>query len=283
MAHWFGRGSDLAFIAKMPKQLGGCQFYCSLRDEISREVFFAGTYDPQESAFLRDILCPGMTFVDVGANWGLFTLMAAQLVGKEGRVLAIEADPRVFQELKSNVEYNQLPQIQIVDVAVADREGQMVLAGHDESSSNHGVSRLVSEGSSTATKFTVRSRPLDSVLDDAGVDAVDLLKIDVEGAEDMVLAGMEDGLKSGRYQRVLLEVHPALLAERGRALPEIMDAMTTHGYSGWALDYSAEMVRKAYYHPALHSSNFLLPMELATVEQGRHTIWLLPGQTLLTK
>lgn len=276
LTHWIGRGLELTFVARMPKELGGCQFYCVLRDEISREVFFSGCYDPQQIACLRDILRPGMTFVDVGANWGLFTLMAAQLVGKEGRVAAIEADPRVFWKLKSNVERNQLENTELFDVAVADREDQMILAGYDELSDNHGVSRLVDKDSNATTKFSVRCRPLDRLLDESAMSTVDLLKIDVEGAEDLVLAGMDSGLRQHRYRCILLELHPAQLAERGRRASDIINAMLDYGYKGWTLDYSPSTMRKAYYSRTLHFSEFLGALDRTVIEQHRHTIWKLP-------
>src|SRR5579884_4165406 len=80
--------SNKRFVANMAKELGGYSFDCSLRDRVARSVFFVGAHAIQEIAFVRDVLRPGMTFVDVGANWGLFTLTAASLVGTEGRVVA---------------------------------------------------------------------------------------------------------------------------------------------------------------------------------------------------
>src|SRR5882757_7062010 len=94
--HRLCNGREREFIARMPRELGGFRFHCSFLDEIARSVFFAGCYEAQESAFVRGWLRPGMTFVDTGANWGLFTLLAASLVGPSGRVIALEPDPRVF-------------------------------------------------------------------------------------------------------------------------------------------------------------------------------------------
>src|SRR5262249_13205461 len=95
-----------AFLTQMPEDLGGDSFECDLRDAISREVCFTGRYEPQETALVRSILRPGMSFVDVGANWGYFTLLAAHLVGKGGRVISLEPDPRLFPILQRNVTRN---------------------------------------------------------------------------------------------------------------------------------------------------------------------------------
>src|SRR5262245_56723365 len=93
------RLSQSAFWMRSPKRLGGWSFQCDLRDSIAREVCFTGRYEPQETALVQAILKPGMSFVDVGANWGYFTLLAAHKVGVKGRVVSLEPDPRLFPVL----------------------------------------------------------------------------------------------------------------------------------------------------------------------------------------
>src|SRR5579862_7639716 len=103
LIHGICRRPPDEFLMSMPAELGGYQFTCNLRDTISREVCFTGYYEPQETAIVRSILRPGMNFVDVGANWGYFTLLSASLVGANGRVLSLEPDPRLFLMLSENV------------------------------------------------------------------------------------------------------------------------------------------------------------------------------------
>jgi FkbM family methyltransferase len=278
--HQLCRGRARTFIGKMPREVGSFRFECSLRDSIAREVFFTGFYEPQESAFVRAALRPGMNFVDAGANWGFFTLMAAHLVGPSGKVVALEPHPRVFAKLKSNVERNHLHQVQIFEVAAADGDSNLSLAGHEETSENWGISRLV-EGSITGLiTYTVRLRRLDSLLDEAGLDRVDLLKIDVEGAEDMVLAGMEDGLQDHRYQRILMELHPHQLAERGRTTEQVIGLLKAKGYKGYALDHSPAVFRRACYHPKLHFSAYIRPLEQVSQDAWPHTLWTLHREDL---
>ncbi len=276
------RGPQKPFLVKTPKKLGNYKFEFSFRDQIGRQAFFAGCYEPQESACLRDILRPGMIFVDVGANWGFFTLMAARLVGSSGRVVAIEADPRVSARLKQNVAHNDFRQVQVFDMAVADRNGLLILAGHDEAAGNPGVSRLVENSSTEPLTFSVRSCRLDLLLDEIGLAHVDLLKIDVEGAEDLVLAGMEEGLKYHRYGGIILEIHRDQLAERGRTVRGVIEVLSGAGYHGYILDYfRAE--RKAHYQPWLHFSEFILPLNqpVQSNPSHLHTIWFSPRQLKL--
>ncbi len=282
------QGSNERFVGRMAEELGGYKFDCCLRDWIAREVFFAGCYEAQDSSFVRNILRTGMTFVDAGANWGFFTLMAAHLVGVSGKVVALEPDPRIFLKLKANVERNNLEQVQVFDMAAADRDSELIFAAHDESGENWGISRLIEGVSTTQKTFTVRSRPLDSLLDDAGLERVDLLKIDVEGAEDMVLTGMQAGLKSFRYRRILLELHPIELEERNHNIREVAEVLVAGGYRGFVLDYSQAGMRKAYYHPMLNFKEFIRPLDLTKIDRltsprsfqvaNTHTIWLSPDQ-----
>jgi len=76
-ANWLGHRSVDPFWGRLPEDLGRLFFQCDLRDHIMREVCFTGCYEPQETALLKLLLRPGMTVVDVGANWGYFSLAAA--------------------------------------------------------------------------------------------------------------------------------------------------------------------------------------------------------------
>jgi tRNA G37 N-methylase Trm5 len=121
--NWIGRRGADPFWARLPAELGSLFFRCDLRDGIMREVCLTGRYEPQETALLQRILRPGMTFVDVGANWGYFTLCGAHLVGRTGRVVSIEVDPRACRTLKANVKRNMLESVTVLEVAAATRRG----------------------------------------------------------------------------------------------------------------------------------------------------------------
>jgi FkbM family methyltransferase len=279
---WLRRSYSKPFVATMPQELGGYKFHCVTHDNVASRVFFAGCYEPQESAFARSVLRPGMSFVDVGANWGFFTLMAAHLVGTTGRVVSLEPDPRAFLKLKANIERNRLEQVRIFELAATDRNGDWILALQDETVLHLGTSRLIQNESAAPATCAVRSRPLDSLLDEAGVDGVDLIKIDVEGAEDMVLAGMEAGLERHRYRSLILELHPPQLAERKRTISEVVQALLGQGYRGFGLDHSPVTQRRAGYHPRLHVREFIQPLKEALADPWPHTVWLSPGQADVT-
>jgi FkbM family methyltransferase len=236
----------------------GCSFTCDLRDAIAREVCFTGVYGALETALFKKLLGPGMVFVDVGANWGYFTLLASQLVGNSGRVISLEPDPRPFDLLHANVSRNGLSQVAIRQVAAANHQGVLTLVGYSEEDGNFGTSSIV--GHSQSRHFEVPAAPLDSLLRSNDVTLVHLVKIDVEGAEDLVLAGMIEGLMGQLYKCVLLEFHPTLLAARGRDVADAIAPLTENGYRGWYLDHSQQAVRRAAYAREIEIGDCLSPL-----------------------
>ncbi|MCU1235127.1 MAG: methyltransferase FkbM family [Candidatus Solibacter sp.] len=257
----------------------GGLFVCDLQDIICREVCFTGKYEPQETAIVDQVLKSGMTFVDVGANWGYFSLLAACKVGTRGRVISLEPDPRMFATLAANIERNLMAQITAVPVAAADGRGSITLAGYDDHHWNRGISRIAAEGSPTGgVSFQVDSSRVDDLLDEQGVDRVDLLKMDIEGAEDLALSGMAEGLRRQRYRRVLLEVHPADLALRGRTPDEVSGLLSGAGYRAFRVDDSNAATRRACYARRPDAREFLSPVAEVTVRDRCHFLWVARGE-----
>ena len=84
------------FIARLPPDLGSLAFHCDVGDAIAREACFTGRYEPQDTQLIRSLVRPGDAVVDLGANWGYYTLAAAHWTTATGRVIAFEPDPRLF-------------------------------------------------------------------------------------------------------------------------------------------------------------------------------------------
>lgn len=224
-------------------RLGGFLFECDLRDTVAREVCYTGGYEPQETAIASHLLGAGGVFVDVGANWGYFSLAAAHWVGPRGRIVAFEPEPRLHRMLASNIAANGIRTIAAHQCAVAAGAGELAFAAFQPDEGNWGISRAVASGA--PADFTTPSVALDAALDAAGLDSVTLVKIDVEGGEVGVLAGMQRGLASGRYRHVLLECHPELLAERGESAHGCVEILRAAGYRAWVINHSADAHRRA--------------------------------------
>ena len=186
------------------------------------EIYSLRIYD-QENAIL-----PGQTVVDLGGHIGLFTLYASRKVGSRGRVVVCEPNPHNFALLKRNIGLNDLPHISAHHCAVAERDGEAEFyipeGGADRD--NPATSSLYSTQGRRAVKVPLRT--LDGLMREEGIESIDHLKVDVEGAELDVLKGGEHCLKNTR--RIVMEVHPprvdpgalyAYLEERGFQIKEL--------------------------------------------------------------
>ncbi len=269
------------FVATLDAARPRLSFVCDLRDAIAREACFMGHYEPQETAVVQSLLKPGGCFVDVGANWGYFSLLGAGLVGPAGRVIALEPHPALFATLTENVRRNRLVQVTTLRVAVADRDGEMNLAGFANDDENSGLSRLTDEPDSSVPNFTVPTRLLEEVLDEHGVGPVDLLKMDIEGGEGLVLPTLGNGLSSGRYRHILLELHPAALRRQGRNAANLIEGLLGYGYRARRIDHSREAFRRAAYRLPTSPESFLLPLDSsALLTDWPHLLFCAPGAQL---
>jgi FkbM family methyltransferase len=275
---WLGRRAPPPFVMAMPAALGGARYHCDLRDSIARDVCFAGMYAPQETAVVRSLLGPGASFVDVGANWGYFTLLGASLVGDAGRVVSLEPDPRLFRVLGENVERNGgLRQVGLLQVAAAERPGSLMLAGFDETEGNFGLSRIVREPGSGEQVFQVRAQPLDEIFEEQGLERIDLLKMDIEGAEGAAIAGMRDALLKRKVRRLLVEIHPNQMAEQGYAVEAAVAALRSAGYVGYTVDHRPAATRAAAYG-RLPLARMLAPLSAGgPADPWPHHLWCAPG------
>jgi FkbM family methyltransferase len=249
--HQLRRFAIPPFVMRLPPDLGGFAFQCDQRDSVSREVCFTGRYEPQETQLASRILRAGDTFVDVGANWGYFTLAAAHWVGAGGRVLAFEPEPRLFEMLTSNLEANGLAFVRAHRVAAAAGPGRLGFTAFRADGGNWGRSRSVAAGG--RPDFDCETVGLDDALDAAGIGRVQLTKIDVEGGEAAVLDGMGRGLADGRYRYVFVECHRALLRERGLTEADCVARLLDAGYRAWIVTHTPALHRRAARHslPAL--------------------------------
>jgi FkbM family methyltransferase len=268
------RSSASPFVSTLGPELGAARFTCDLSDLISREVCLTGCYEPPVTRLLQRRLGRGGTMMDVGANWGYFTLLAAARVGHEGRVISLEPDPRHFDALEANVRLNGFTQVRSIPKAAGATDGVATLAGYDDRAGNRGVSRL-GPASDGQRSFRVECVRIDRVT--AG--RVDVLKLDVEGGELDALEGMRDGLAAHRYRAVLLELHPDLLRARGSSPEDCVRILLDAGYAGWTIDQTPDAYRRAG-GAGWNTKELLRPVADWPSQTWPHLLWLAPGEEL---
>ncbi len=152
-----------------------------------RRILFTPQYfDADELKILTDRIRPGFTFIDVGSNVGWYALFLAQEAGTAvaTRILAVEPQPEIFDRLIYNIRQNPSSTIKAVDCAVADKTGELTLFLDPR---NRGEASLKIVNSSQTDAIRVPAVTLIELLNREGLAHVDAIKLDVEGAEDLVL------------------------------------------------------------------------------------------------
>jgi FkbM family methyltransferase len=199
-------GPDMA-VVRLPWNL---DITVSQRETLGRAVIRLGVYDLAVSEALFRLIKAGDSVVDVGANIGYMTGIMAVAAGSSGRVEAFEPHPTLKSKLSNNVwSWSQqtykplLAGIGVRPEAVSDQEGETYLEIPDDFTSNNGLAFLVDKPSTSS--LTVRSVRLDSVL--TGRPQLDLLKVDVEGAELQVFQGAVKSLSSHTIRNIIFEEH----------------------------------------------------------------------------
>ena len=208
------------------------------RDIIQRHIYYFGVWEPNLTSFLATRLHEGDVFVDVGANIGYFTLLASRLVGRTGEVRAIEASPMTYARLVDHIARNHATNIEAVNAAVSDRPGTARIFRGSES--NIGATGIVPK-SGRRYECEVAADRLDSLLPPASLHRVRFVKIDVEGAEWLVIDGMRDLLKHGQESlEILVELQPKSLKEHGKCVEDVVRLFAEFGFWPYRIenDYS---------------------------------------------
>jgi len=188
-----------------------------------------------ELAALGRFLAPGGVFVDAGANIGLFTLMAAAIVGPGGRVLAVEPGRESLARLDANLALNHLPQVQVIRAALAAEPGTARLF-HVQLGDDPQAYSLLPEAAATESE-AVPVTTLDLLAAQQGLARLDCFKLDVEGAEPMIIAGGRASLARFR-PIVIFEVNTPVALARGDAAASF-EALTGMGYAVHRLEGGA--------------------------------------------
>lgn len=160
---------------------------------VGQTIQARGKWEPWVTKAIKSLLKPGMVFVDVGANIGFFTLLASGLVGPEGRVIAIEPLPQNNQLLAKSIELNKCENVELHSVAAGPQSGIMKMC--HAARYNSGSFHFENPEKPKHMTWDMEVRPLDDIL---AARKPDLVKIDVEGGEALVLAGMLETLTKHR-------------------------------------------------------------------------------------
>ena len=202
----------------------GARVLCDLTDAVQRSIFYTGTYEPTLTALIEAELRPGDVFLDIGANVGHYSLLAAKKLGVTAQVHAIEASRQTADLLRATVCHNRLGGTIVVhQVAASDRSGQMVLTTPPDSPSFMATRYLAAEGGEGEVVELVRTDEYLNVVPT-------VVKIDVEGADLRALIGMERLLRDSPPRCLFVEAIDQQLARFGDSTAAMLDYMSSMGY-----------------------------------------------------
>ena len=196
-----------------------------------------GTYESEETEWIKNLLQPGMTVVDVGSSFGYYSFVASSLVGDTGKVYSFEPSKPAFDSFLKNVWKNTITNIKAYQLGLGDKEGELELFDSIGVSVNkwniHAptfVPQYIYAVNDRSMGF-VRIVRLDDFWEQNRLGAIDLIKIDVEGFERPVLLGMKGLFEKQMVRNVMIEyMQPEPLFTKGTESDLMHQLLTGFGF-----------------------------------------------------
>jgi len=202
----------------------GFRYKADLGDWLGQYVYLTGVYEPPTAHVISTLLSPGDTFIDVGANSGFFTLLASRRVGPTGQVLSFEPLPSMRSRVTENIALNEMENVTLHGVALSNTVGEVTF--YEGPQGHKGISsmRQIDEASAI---LQVPTMPLDDLTDK--VPSVKLIKIDVEGAEQLAIEGMGK-LLAQHHPYLIIEITDQYLKPFGHSAQGLSNSLCCLGY-----------------------------------------------------
>lgn len=191
-----------------------------------------GCYETFPRQLFQKLLKPGMTVVDVGANIGLYTALAARGVGPNGRVVAVEPESHNCEFIRKTLARNQFTNVEVVQAGIGDQTGMAHLYINLENRADH----RIFDKQATRSAVDVQLYRLDDLLAKLGITHVDMIKIDIQGAEALAVEGMLSTWQSNSDIRVMIEFWPWGILQSGHQPADLLRRIREQGFSIFEMD-----------------------------------------------
>jgi len=225
----------------LPKQLqfGEATVVLNPTDPVVSGALHFGVYEKAETKFFYTVCHDGMTFLDVGANIGYYTALAARAVGPNGKVIALEPDPESYQYLEQTIKANAVGNVQAFQVAASDSSATLPLF---ISKDNRGDNRLYAPAEERP-QIEVEARPIDELLSENNINTVDFIKIDVQGYEPKVITGLKKTINQSKNLTILMEFWPKGITEAGGDAGEFLEDLRKLGLTLFELKSDGDLIK----------------------------------------
>jgi len=228
------RAYDFLYSCIMPPnetvlaEVEGQKMYFDTNDGhgMTAQLFLGGLYEKYETNLFKSVAGEGMTVVDLGANIGYYTLLAAKLVGRKGRVFAFEPAPDNFSLLLKNIDANGYDNIIPVPKAVSNKTGTTKLFLHRMNKGDH----RIYDSHDGREAITVDATTLDAFFEN-GQYPIDVIKMDIQGAEMAALQGMTEAVLKNDSLKIFTEFWPEMLQKFGFSPLEFLSKFIEYGFT----------------------------------------------------
>ncbi len=222
-------------------QVGPATLHLDPGDPVLSGALTLRVFELSELAFFREYCRGEMTFVDIGANIGLYTALGMHQLDPRGRIVAFEPHPHSYRFLQKNISANQTgpeacPRVDGFNLAAASQPGQQELRLNPE---NHADNRLYQgtyQGKLESWEvLPVEGRPVDDVLAELGIEEVNFVKIDIQGYEQKAISGFQKTLARTKNVFLMSEFWPKGLQEAGGGAMEYLQLLADLGFKLYEL------------------------------------------------
>lgn len=233
--HIVSKISALSFLSQnhlLKLKIDWCEVFLDLSDARFLRFIDEIKDSHPDIQILKDMLNEGDTFLDAGANHGAFSIVASQIVGKNGLVVAIEPQPRLYEAVRNSLQANAFSQFQVYQVAVGNSEGEvefLIPIGYS------GPSGVYGEHSGVAKhkKTKVLMKKCDELCDWKNIPGKLLVKLDIEGSEYDFLLGARKMIELLK-PNIIIEIHPKSIRAAGKSINDLIALLQDLGYKSFA-------------------------------------------------
>ncbi|AJM91248.1 FkbM family methyltransferase [Nitrosopumilus piranensis] len=206
-------------------------------DKVAIETYLVVEYEPGTTNFLKKILKKGMNVINIGANIGYFTLLAARQIGPEGKVFAFEPFPKTVELLKKNIDSNGFQNVQVESKAVSNKTDFATLLTGGSSLHNFISKKKFPQ----LNEIKVPTITVDDFLKNEKKN-IDLIFIDAEGQEPLIFEGMKNTLENKNID-IVFEYNPFTLNFSDTTPDDLLDPLSEMGFQLYMIDENTSSLK----------------------------------------
>jgi FkbM family methyltransferase len=217
--------------------MGNIKIMVDKNSYMGGSIFWTGFHHLNELLYIQKTLCPNMTFIDIGANQGEFTLFAANKLSN-GKVISFEPVSKQLNYLKYNLKINNFKNVDLHEFGLSDKDETLpVYTSHNRElhgGIHEGLSSMFKSESRSEIEEHIIVKNFDKYFEAKGLKRLDFIKIDIEGAELFALNGMINHLKKFKPQ-ILLEMNEATFNSAGYTSKDMFSFLSKLGYKPYRI------------------------------------------------